>query len=944
MGLFKTKKKHFSDTQTIRLIDDHQVPDLARSIMIKTVISDDPMTQVMRDKTQNAKFRKLDRAYRWAKEPKPDSRRYDPETGRDLGVNNYYYQTPDVSIRDNTEGYELAIAQLKTEKGQSVDVDYIHFRPINNIFVGWQHLTENLGYNYETNELEALREPYNYTVVVLTAAENPDAPPIREERTEVLYIKYYLDHMVGVYETGEPNPEDGINYNAPQSGTMEAWDVPSTYGYTPTRGSYNPLFLTNPFQTTSQEEVEEIRVGPDETEGVEIWVTWEDRLEDPEPVMIDEIRNGTLIPDINTNWALADFTVPGEDAIANRNLRMETFVYLAAPDWEPENDLTWRPYEAAYENEYYQCRYSYKENNLTKKGYWTYDPANGSNQALNNVFAPPDYINPGNYFPVVVMLAQGTARYNDPMNPDGTYKNWSYSSGGDTVFISDEEMRQRKIIFDDTVKLCDKIGIDFVEMGESIEDGGEIKDLVQGVILMGIPITSDNEIEIEYLYEYFDNFRKQLPTDAGYFDPESPLTGGRINSLLPQTTTLSGGSEKSFVMSITDADFELRISLDDISSRIQTGVLPKRAQKLTKPEDWPDGEDDPIWEAETDEDYERVGLPEFTNDFLQVDTAGVAYESGQAPAGVSTRIARVIRKAIDPNKDRDRGKTVVPSSQYIELVVIDPRFSYPLGREGVQAPFGDGNDKRLLIPIDMDIAKNLQMIQREQLYFRGLHFIFNSHVIQKTKWYEQGWFAKVLLVVAVVIFLYTGDFTAIQLALAAGQVAVAIYLIAIELATMLIIQAGLSLIFQYIVEIVGIEIAMALAVVAIAVGGYEIAANGAEGLSSAALYVQAANGLVKAIKEENVNVAKDLLEDVGEEKEMQEALSEEMRKVEEDLAPPIEMDLYTMLALSPLMVPNETPPEYYERLGGNTNPGVQVLNLCQNFVNESLTLPEVNQI
>jgi len=535
MGWFKTKKKHFTDTQTIRVIEDKQVPDLARSIMISTVISGDPMPVVMRDKGQNAKFRKLDRAYQWAKKPKPDNKRYDPDTGRDLGVNNYFYQTPNAEIWDNTEGYDLAIEQLKAEKGQDVDVDYMHFRPINNIFMGWKYLTENLGYNYKTNELESLREPYNYTVVVLTPAENPEDPPIREEIVTVMYIKYYLDHMVGVYETGEPNPEDGINYNAPMSGGIEAWDVPSTYGYTPTRGSFSPLYFTNPFQTTSQLDVEEVRVGPNETEGVEIWVTWENRMEDPPPVMIDDIRDGTVIPDIKIDWVLSDFTAPSEDAIDNRNLRMEAFVDLSAPDWDGDNWETWEPYDAAYDNEYYQCRYSYLENNLKKQGYWIYDTENGSNEALNNVFATPDYINPGSYFPAIVLISQNSSRTNDPMNPDGTWKKFSYLSGDDTVYLTDEEMAQRKVIFDDSVELCKRIGIDFVGIGDSIAEGGETKDITQAVILMGVPITSDNEIEIEYMYEFFDNFRKQLPSDAGYFDPESPLTGGTLNSLLPQT-------------------------------------------------------------------------------------------------------------------------------------------------------------------------------------------------------------------------------------------------------------------------------------------------------------------------------------------------------------------------------------------------------------------------
>ena len=930
MGLFSSKKKHRADTQTIRVVEDSMVPDIMLSVAIDVQITEQPVDVLLREHFMKSSFRMFDQAYDWAK-----------RDNKQTGLRNYFYRTPDVEIWENTDGYELAIAQLKADVGQSAVVDYMKFKPINNTFMGWKYLTDNYGYNYETNELESLAEPYDYVVVKLTAAENPEDPPIRTEVITVMWTRYYLDHMVGVYETDSNNPEDGINYGQPESGTIEAWGVPSNYGYTPTRGSFNQFTLFNPMQLTSQVEVEEVRVGVNETEGVEIWVTWENPKIPPPPQTIEDIRNG--ISPIKDDYTRFDLVAPGTDAIENRNLRLEFFYDLSADPWTEENP---EPFEQAYEQEYYQAQYT---DNKGDHGYWIYNPSTGSNVALNAVFSPPDYVNPGDYFPIIMFRSNGlnpnADRTKKPYTEDEdgniTYKRWTNNDGN---YMGDAYMQMRTEVWDGSTALCDEIGFDFEEMGKQIyageyyipeserDESGEwmerpdpgsdgpnqgngryddrAEDIQQAVMIMGVPITTNHEIDVRYLYDWFDDIRKQLPVNAGYFDPVTPFTGGNFTSLFPQSTTLSGGKKDLFVIAFSDADFELRLSFDDISSRIQSGVL-------TAP---PQGEDESASAFADRQD------PVYTNTFMDVDTAGVAYPSGQAPAGVSTRIARVIRKKL-PDID-----------QYIELIIVNPRFKYPIDSE-VQAPFGNGNDGRLLVPLNMEIAKNYRFADKEVLYSRSLHMVFNSHTIEKKKWYQQGWFQVVMFVVAVVIAIYFPWLgPAVMGATAFGAATVTqIFILAVIQAA--ITTYGINLLVTYAVEILGVEVALLLAVVVAVATGYIDFDSTFTLVQNADAFLKAVTMFTEAWKFKTAEEMEQLLEDVAKQVEINDALTKEMQRVEEELSPAIDLDLYANIRKTPFLIPNEAPEDYFKRTL-ETNPGVESLKLVQNFLDTSLKLPQ----
>ena len=150
MGWFKSKKKHYSDTQTVRVVEDSMIPDMLLSVSIDVQITEQPIDVLLKEHYMKSSFRKFDSAYAWAK-----------RDNEETGLANYYYKTPDIKIFGNSDGYELAIAQLKADVGNTVEIDYMKFRPINNIFMGWKYLTQNYGYNYKTNELESLAEPYD---------------------------------------------------------------------------------------------------------------------------------------------------------------------------------------------------------------------------------------------------------------------------------------------------------------------------------------------------------------------------------------------------------------------------------------------------------------------------------------------------------------------------------------------------------------------------------------------------------------------------------------------------------------------------------------------------------------------------------------------------------------------------------------------------------------
>ena len=140
------------------------------------------------------------------------------------------------------------------------------------------------------------------------------------------------------------------------------------------------------------------------------------------------------------------------------------------------------------EQEYYQAKYKYVENGIFKSGYWTYDPVTGPYTQLNDVFADPTTVDPGTYFPFAVFRAGDTNR-------------------GDPIYHDTEAYKT-------TVKLLNFVGIDYQYLSDSIHENPDINDVDQAVMLLGVPITTTDIVQTEYLFKYFDTWHKRTFVDG----------------------------------------------------------------------------------------------------------------------------------------------------------------------------------------------------------------------------------------------------------------------------------------------------------------------------------------------------------------------------------------------------------------------------------------------
>ena len=86
---------------------------------------------------------------------------------------------------------------------------------------------------------------------------------------------------------------------------------------------------------------------------------------------------------------------------------------------------------------------------------------------------------------------------------------------------------------------------------------------------------------------------------------------------------------------------------------------------------------------------------------------------------------------------------------YEEIRVVGPVVTYRVS--GSYTATATAVDKNLLIPIDHSITEAYTIPDRETLYARSMHYVINSKIITKVKWYQSTFFKFVMIVVAVSI-------------------------------------------------------------------------------------------------------------------------------------------------------------------------------------------------
>ncbi|TXH13308.1 MAG: hypothetical protein E6R03_11555 [Hyphomicrobiaceae bacterium] len=419
-----------------------------------------------------------------------------------------------------------------------------------------------------------------------------------------------------------------------------------------------------------------------------------------------------------------------------------------------------------------------------------------------------------------------------------------------------------------TERMLKYLGVDYETVAQSIDENPDIADVEQAILMFGIPAVSTNDAENRYLFDYFNNM---------YYVMGEDTQGHAITGIL----SLFGTSTPKNTSTIGDSKFRMSFGNNGIYKRLTAGTIGP------------------------------VGA--YTSSYSRVPTTSTYQD---AETGQEISVAGFARQHKYCNQ--------VSPGMYEEILVIDLQMKYYIW-EGY-ATTGDETDDILLVPIDRSIATEYSIPVREELYSRSLHFVFNSRVTQKLKWYQTGIFKAFMIVVAVVITIYNppAGLAALELTGAALVLAAVIYVA--------IVGAITQKIFKLFVKTFGADVAQAIAILAIIYGGYKVFQNGGN-LSGtwASELLSLSNGLQSA-------VIQDKFSDLLEQKDQFNLFVEEQNKLLDDAQKLLE----TSKLLNPFVIFGEKPEDFYNRTVHFSNIGTLGITAISSYVDMALTLPKIN--
>ncbi|MFW9600938.1 MAG: hypothetical protein ACMV1B_01290 [Prevotella sp.] len=250
----------------------------------------------------------------------------------------------------------------------------------------------------------------------------------------------------------------------------------------------------------------------------------------------------------------------------------------------------------------------------------------------------------------------------------------------------------------------------------------------------------------------------------------------------------------------------------------------------------------------------------------------------------------------------------ISDKEYEEIVVIGIGTFYEVV-SGESTYFGS-NSSQALIPIDIKLLNDFSLIEREILLSRSIHLVINSYVETKDKWWQTGVFKIAMVIVAIAITWFYPPLSA------AAWKAVLAMSIASQITIVLLLTAAQSLIlpeiFKVVVDVVGVDIALIAAAVAIAYGGY----HGLAGTTTDTVKLISSAGSQLLTEANNIklqNTLQDIYDEYGQFNLMMEDKMDALRKIQNELESSTNISLLKVSGLVPLTVIGESPEDFLTR-------------------------------
>lgn len=491
---------------------------------------------------------------------------------------------------------------------------------------------------------------------------------------------------------------------------------------------------------------------------------------------------------------------------------------------------------------------------------------------------------------------------------NGTVKYWMYRIGSGTYpaldAVHDEEVTtgtffpfayfryEKRSELEDTgseayktsKRLVKYLGMDYDIVAEAIDENPDIADVEQAMLTLAVPASTEDPLERRYLFDFFNN----------WFIASGSQYSSSAQASLYETFVFRGNPDltrNSIV--IEDKRFRMALHNAGIFKQLKAGSI---------------GE---------------IGAHESGITEQEVEMAYVLYadENGTlTPPQERTRIVKVKTHYY---------RRQVTGATYEEIQVVGLKMLYHVFGDLIVT--ADEEDDILLIPIDRAITEYYKISDRETLYSRSLHFVFNSVMVVKLKWYQTGLFQFVMLAVAMYIaFASAGSGSGLVATLAAATTVTAVAMILLEAVLWGMLYAYA---FRLFTELVGVEIALIIAMVAVLYGGAKaMNAGSLKGAPWAQELLMMGTGLAKSTQGVMADLLADAVSEFEQYVETKTELLEEGQKLLENNS-----------LLSPFVIFGESPHDYYNRTIHSGNIGVLGLDAVGNYVEAALTLPKLHE-
>jgi hypothetical protein len=440
-----------------------------------------------------------------------------------------------------------------------------------------------------------------------------------------------------------------------------------------------------------------------------------------------------------------------------------------------------------------------------------------------------------------------------------------------------------------TKKMLSYLDMDYDALAKSIHQSPTIDDIEQALMIWAVPADTENEEERRYLFEYFHLL---FYASTSTFNLAGTLADGlgEFNNRGSQAITIK---DKAYTMNLKYQG----ISKRRVAGKIGTGKVGSHHSEY--------GED--------------TTVEKYTN------------TNGDRQRGLMERVVKVPYYSY---------RKQVNATFYEEIRVYNPTLTYTVwdGKNVV----AKGKSKSLLIPLDHSITKLLPILKREILYSRSLHFVMNTRITTKEKWYQSGVFKIVMIIIAAVVTFF---FPPGGAALWAGIIGAGIVIHMITaLVVSLIINMVVGAAITMVTKVLGAEVAMVLAIALIAYGGYQGVSQGLSFTQTMATnVVTLGTNLVKASVSEYFRAEGDVLnKQTGEFELMVTSKNKELDEAKKLLDSGIDINPYEFVGSMPMVVWGESPKDLYMRTVESGNIGMATIEMVGSYVDVALTLPRVN--